>query len=115
MGKTPTEGTCEASRPHQGVAASEQNKEHRRSYENLTPFLTAREREHAGCQHRLFFSQVEYCDNLIFRRRAALDNLGERLLDATGKIVGVWTAQPPAMCILAPMRPCRGSGRRRAG
>src|SRR5450631_1854188 len=29
-----------------------------------------------------FFSQVEYCDNLIFRRRAALDNLGERLLDA---------------------------------
>jgi hypothetical protein len=29
-----------------------------------------------------FFSQVEYCDNLIFRRRAALDNLGGRLLDA---------------------------------
>jgi hypothetical protein len=29
----------------------------------------------------LFFAQVEYCDNLIFRRRAALDELGERLLD----------------------------------
>src|SRR5258705_320389 len=49
---------------------------------HLTPFFTAREREHAGCQHRLFFSQVEYCDTLIFRRRAALDNIGERLLDA---------------------------------
>ena len=39
---------------------------------HLTPFFTARERENAGCQHRLFFSQVEYCDNLIFRRRAAI-------------------------------------------
>jgi hypothetical protein len=48
----------------------------------LTPFFSAREREQAGCQHRLFFSQVELCDNLIFRRRAALDMLGERLLDA---------------------------------
>jgi len=36
----------------------------------------------AGCQHRLFFAQVEYCDNLIFHRRAALDALGQRLLDA---------------------------------
>jgi hypothetical protein len=52
----------------------------------LTPFFTAKEREEAGCQHRLFFSQVEYCDNLIFRRRAALDNLGERLLDANRTI-----------------------------
>jgi len=53
---------------------------------HLTPFFTAREREHAGCQHRLFFSQVEFCDNLIFRRRAALDKLGERLLDANRTI-----------------------------
>ena len=52
----------------------------------LTPFFTAKEREQAGCQHRLFFSQVEYCDNLIFRRRAALDNLSERLLDANRTI-----------------------------
>ena len=52
----------------------------------LTPFFTANEREHAGCQHRLFFSQVEFCDNLIFRRRAALDKLGERLLDANRTI-----------------------------
>jgi hypothetical protein len=48
----------------------------------LTPFFTERERRIAGVQHRLFFSQVEYCDNLIFSRRAALDALGERLLDA---------------------------------
>jgi len=52
----------------------------------LTPFFTAREREEAGCQHRLFFSQVEFCDNLIFHRRAALDKLGERLLDANRTI-----------------------------
>jgi hypothetical protein len=53
---------------------------------HLTPFFSATEREQAGCQHRLFFSQVEYCDNLIFRRRAALDMLGERLLDANRTI-----------------------------
>src|SRR6516162_1533674 len=52
----------------------------------FTPFLTERERQQAGCRHRLFFSQVEFCDNLIFRRRAALDKLGERLLDANRTI-----------------------------
>lgn len=52
----------------------------------FTPFFTARERNQAGCRHRLFFSQVEYCDNLIFHRRAALDALGERLLDANRTI-----------------------------
>jgi len=52
----------------------------------LTPFFKASERSQAGCQHRLFFAQVEYCDNLIFRRRAALDQLGERLLDANRTI-----------------------------
>ncbi len=46
----------------------------------LTPFFTAKEREEAGCQHRLFFSQIEFCDNLIFRRRAALDNRGSDCL-----------------------------------
>src|SRR6516165_6379829 len=34
----------------------------------------------------LFFSQVEYCDNLIFHRRAALDQLDQRLLDANRTI-----------------------------
>src|SRR6266436_3548768 len=48
----------------------------------LTPFFKESERQEAGCQHRLFFSQVEYCDNLIFHRRTALDQLGQRLLDA---------------------------------
>ena len=52
----------------------------------LTPFFTARERQESGCRHRLFFSQVEFCDNLIFRRRAALDKLGERQLDANRTI-----------------------------
>ncbi|MCC7155608.1 MAG: hypothetical protein IT161_13615 [Bryobacterales bacterium] len=52
----------------------------------FTPFFTERERKQAGCQHRLFFAQVEYCDNLVFRRRAALDQMGERLLDANRTI-----------------------------
>ena len=52
----------------------------------LTPFFTARERAQSGCQHRLFFSQIEFCDNLIFDRRAALDKLGQRLLDANRTI-----------------------------
>jgi hypothetical protein len=52
----------------------------------FTPFFTSAERREAGCQHRLFFSQVEYCDNLIFHRRAALDALEERLLDANRTI-----------------------------
>lgn len=52
----------------------------------LTPLSTEKERNHAGCQHRLFFAQVELCDNLIFRRRAALDQRGERLRDANRTI-----------------------------
>ena len=51
-----------------------------------TPFFSEHERKQVGCQHRLFFAQVEYCDNLIFERRAALDALGERLLDANRTI-----------------------------
>jgi hypothetical protein len=47
----------------------------------FTPFFTDKERRQAGCQHRLFISQVEYCDNLIFHRRAAVDELTQRLLD----------------------------------
>lgn len=52
----------------------------------FTPFFTEPERQQAGCRHRLFFSQAEYCDNLIFHRRAALDALQERLLDANRTI-----------------------------
>jgi hypothetical protein len=52
----------------------------------LTPFFSEGERKLAGCQHRIFFAQVEYCDNLIFHRRAALDALSDRLLDANRTI-----------------------------
>src|SRR5438552_16076976 len=48
----------------------------------LTPFFTETEHRKPRCQHRTFFAQVEYCDNLIFRRRAATDTLSDRLLDA---------------------------------
>src|SRR5208283_1665975 len=52
----------------------------------FTPFITDWERKQAGCQHRLFFSQVEYCDNLIFHRRAAVDEITQRLLDLNRNI-----------------------------
>jgi len=52
----------------------------------FTPFFTPSERREAACQHRLFLAQVEYCDNLIFQRRTALDALGERLFDANRTI-----------------------------
>lgn len=52
----------------------------------LIPFFQAKERREAGCWHQLFFAQTEYCENLIFRRRAALDELGDRLLDANRNI-----------------------------
>src|SRR5271165_5099509 len=52
----------------------------------FTPFFTPQERDEAGCRHRLFFAQTEFCDNLVFHRRVALDKLGERLLDANRTI-----------------------------
>jgi len=36
--------------------------------------------------YRLFGSQVEYCTNLIFRQRAALDRMADRLLDLNRNI-----------------------------
>ncbi len=53
---------------------------------DLTPFFTPRERPQAGVQHRLFFSQIELCDNLVFSRRAAVDRLSEKLMDANRTI-----------------------------
>ena len=57
-----------------------------RSGSCFTPFFTAAEQEDAGCHHRLFFAQTEFCSNLVFHRRAALDRLGERLFDANRTI-----------------------------
>jgi hypothetical protein len=52
----------------------------------LVPFFTERERKQGGCQHRLFFAQVEYRNNLIFKRRAPLEALHNRLLDVNRAI-----------------------------
>ena len=52
----------------------------------FTPFLTDQERKQAGCQHRRFFSQVEYGDHLIFHGRAAVEELTQRLLDLNRNI-----------------------------
>jgi hypothetical protein len=50
----------------------------------FVPFFTPTERR--VCAHQLFFAQVEYADNAVFHRRAALEALGERLLDANRTI-----------------------------
>jgi hypothetical protein len=55
---------------------------------NLTqwlPYFTPAERDR-GYRHQVFFSQVEYCDNLIFHSHAALHRLFERLLDLNRSI-----------------------------
>jgi hypothetical protein len=80
----------------------------------LVPFFTDRERRGGTWGHRLFVSQVEYCTNLVFHRRAALDAVMERLLDLNrsigrpdslsvifGKRIRRWSASPrwpPADC-----------------
>lgn len=71
----------------------------------FTPFFTARERREAGVQHRLFFAQLEYCDNLIFKRRAALDALSDRLLDANRQI-----GQPRTLALIFGRRVTRRHG-----
>jgi hypothetical protein len=68
------------------VTAEDLSRCGRRWLARFTPFFSDNERRQGGCRHRLFFSQVEFCDNLIFSRRAALDKLGERLLAANRTI-----------------------------
>lgn len=52
----------------------------------LVPFFTDGERRRQGFGYRLFVSQVEYCTNLVFDHRAALDRLHDRLLDLNRSI-----------------------------
>jgi hypothetical protein len=49
------------------------------------PYFTPAEREQ-GYRHHPYFCQVEYCDNLIFHREAALHRLFDRLLDLNRSI-----------------------------
>jgi hypothetical protein len=45
------------------------------------PFYTTDLSRTSNDVYRLFSSQVEYCTNLVFKERAALDRMAERLLD----------------------------------
>jgi hypothetical protein len=47
----------------------------------LLPFFSEAERQQ-GFRHQLYMAQMEYCHNLIFKKRAALDRLFARLMDA---------------------------------
>ncbi|MGA8622579.1 MAG: hypothetical protein WB660_29155, partial [Candidatus Sulfotelmatobacter sp.] len=38
----------------------------------FTPFFTEKERKHAGCQHRLFFAQVEYSRSVPWNKFAIM-------------------------------------------
>ena len=58
----------------------------RKWVDRLVPFFTAEERDLLGCEHRFYFRQVEFCDNLIFRDRAVLDALHDRLLDSNRRL-----------------------------
>jgi hypothetical protein len=72
---------------------------------HFTPFFTSEERKQADVQHRLFFAQVETCDNLIFCRRAAVDALEQRLLDANRTI-----GQPNKLTVIFGRRITRRHG-----
>jgi hypothetical protein len=53
----------------------------------LVPFYASPDPNRiSDCVYRLFGSQVEYCTNLIFKERAALDRVAERLLDLNRSI-----------------------------
>jgi hypothetical protein len=52
----------------------------------LVPFYTTDATRASDDVYRLFSSQVEYCTNLIFKERAALDRMAERLLDLNRSI-----------------------------
>jgi hypothetical protein len=58
------------------------------------PYFTPAERER-DYRHEVFFSQVEYCDNLIFHSHAALHRLFERLLDLNRSI-----GQPDKLAVI---------------
>jgi hypothetical protein len=58
------------------------------------PYFTPVERER-DYRHEVFCSQVEYCDNLIFHRQAALHRLFERLLDLNRSI-----GQPDKLAVI---------------
>jgi hypothetical protein len=47
----------------------------------LLPFFSEAERQR-GYRHQLYMTQMEYCNNLIFHKRAAAHKLLERLMDA---------------------------------
>jgi len=51
-----------------------------RSLDAWLPFFTPAEKQ-SGFRHQLYVSQVEYCHNLLFHKKAALHRLFERLLD----------------------------------
>ncbi len=53
----------------------------------LVPFYASTDPNRiSDCVYRLFCSQVEYCTNLIFKERAALDRVADRLLDLNRSI-----------------------------
>ena len=49
--------------------------------DRLLPFFSPAER-HEGYRHQLYMAQIEYCNNLIFKKQACLHRLFDRFMDA---------------------------------
>jgi hypothetical protein len=52
----------------------------------LAPFFSSNQRQAGGLYYQYFFSQVEYCHNLIFKRSVALINLFDRIIDRSRNV-----------------------------
>ncbi len=52
----------------------------------VAPFFSTNQRRAGGLYYEYFFSQVEYCHNLIFKRSVALQNLFDRIIDRSRSI-----------------------------
>jgi hypothetical protein len=63
-------------------------------FEEWLPYFSPQERAQ-GYRHRPFLAQVEYCDNLIFHKKAALHRLFDRLLDLNRAI-----GQPDKLAVI---------------
>lgn len=60
----------------------------------LLPLFSEAERQQ-GYRHQLYMAQMEYCHNLIFKKRVLVDRLFERLMDANR-----WLGHPDKLAVI---------------
>ena len=52
----------------------------------LAPFFSSSQRQAGGLYYQYFFSQTEYCHNIIFKRSVSLTNLFDRIIDRSRSV-----------------------------